>query len=76
MTGAQTLPDNAHVILELLLVKYGPTCLPRELSVTTAPYVPPEANAKLELSYVWTVINQQQNTYLHSLLLEALITPI
>lgn len=70
MTGAQILPDSAHMILELFSVKYRPTYLPRKLSVTTAPYVPPAANAKLELGYVLTVINKQ-NTYPPSLLVEA-----
>lgn len=59
--------------LELLTVKCRPFYFPREFSVVvvTAVYIPPDANAKLALSYVLMTINKQQNAYPESVFIIA-----
>ena len=53
----------------MLAVKCRPFYLPQEFSVTvvTAVYIPPDANAKLALGYVLAAIDKQQNTYLEEI---------
>lgn len=51
--------------LEMLVVKCRPFNLPQEFSVTmiTAIHIPPDANAKLALSFVLAAIEKHQNSY-------------
>ncbi len=51
--------------IETLSVMHRPFYLPRELTavVTTAVYIPPDANTNAAVSYLYDIINKQQRTY-------------